>query len=115
MYIQEQESKFPLFTLKSSYTQHNPLFFFSNHFIAFLQTSLACSFTVTFMAYSGVLHPPAGAISIIVIQFGNKTNELSNIGLLYLVVSVLYGLVVFIVVALIIDNISPKRSYPAFW
>jgi len=60
----------------------------------------------------GVLHPPAGAASLIFIAGGQKN---TNLGFLYLLVPLLAGNMVSVVMAILVNNLCDKRHYPLFW
>ncbi len=58
------------------------------------------------------LHPPGGATALIAVIGSPKIHAL---GYLYVLVPVGAGAVVMLVVALLVNNISPNRRYPEFW
>ncbi|MBJ8106761.1 MULTISPECIES: HPP family protein [Bacillus cereus group] len=69
--------------------------------------ALAVGMAIAVMMLTRTTHPPAGADPIIVILGANSWS--------YLVTPVLVGSVVIVVIALFINNMSSKRSYPTFW
>ncbi|PFI84106.1 HPP family protein [Bacillus thuringiensis] len=69
--------------------------------------ALAVGMAIAVMMLTRTTHPPAGADPIIVILGANSWS--------YLVTPVLIGSVVIVVIALFINNMSSKRSYPTFW
>ena len=68
--------------------------------------ALAVGMAIAVMMLTRTTHP-AGADPIIVILGANSWS--------YLVTPVLIGSVVIVVIALFINNMSSKRSYPTFW
>lgn len=69
--------------------------------------SLGVALTIFFMAFMGVIHPPAGANPIIII--------LGGYGWSYLVIPVLIGAVLIVVLGLLINNLRGTRKYPVYW
>lgn len=69
--------------------------------------SLGVALTIFCMAFSGVIHPPAGANPIIIILGGYSWS--------YLVMPVLIGAVLIVVAGLLINNLRDTRKYPMFW
>ncbi|AXR15529.1 HPP family protein [Bacillus thuringiensis] len=69
--------------------------------------ALAVGMAIAVMMLTRTTHPPAGADPIIVILGANSWS--------YLVTPVLIGSVVIVVIALFLNNMSSKRSYPTFW
>eukprot|EP01041_Mallomonas_annulata_P005451 gene5451-10955_t len=82
---------------------------------SWLQEALAISFSVSGMAGLGILHPPAGAIGLLLIQYFNNTMIYSDIGWLFFIVTILLGCVFGTIVATVMINISPVRRFPIFW
>ncbi|MEY2357496.1 HPP family protein [Lysinibacillus capsici] len=72
-----------------------------------LSISLGVGLTIFFMAFLGVIHPPAGANPIIII--------LGGYGWIYLLTPVLIGAVIIVFFGLLINNLREKRKYPLFW
>lgn len=72
-----------------------------------LSISLGVGLTIFFMAFLGIIHPPAGANPIIII--------LGGYGWSYLVTPVLIGAVIIVIFGLLINNLREKRKYPLFW
>ncbi|WP_459500452.1 HPP family protein [Bacillus sp. C1] len=69
--------------------------------------ALAVGMAIAIMMLTKTTHPPAGADPIIVILGANSWS--------YLITPVLIGSVVIVVIALLMNNICNKRSYPTFW
>ena len=69
--------------------------------------SLGVGLTIFFMAFLGVIHPPAGANPIIII--------LGGYGWSYLLMPVLLGAVIIVLFGLVINNLRQTRKYPQYW
>lgn len=76
--------------------------------------SVGMALAVTLMHGVGLSHPPAGGAAFIslVAAPGSKWQAL---GWMFVIFPVLLGCVVFISVALIVNNASARRRYPHFW
>jgi CBS-domain-containing membrane protein len=77
-----------------------------------LASALAVATSILVMHATKTLHPPGGATALIAVLGGPKIHHL---GYLYAVVPVAAGVVIMLLVALIVNNISPSRRYPEFW
>ncbi|MFJ8520413.1 HPP family protein [Lysinibacillus xylanilyticus] len=69
--------------------------------------SIGVGLTIFFMAFLGIIHPPAGANPIIII--------LGGYGWSYLVMPVLIGALIIVFFGLVINNLRETRKYPLFW
>ena len=78
----------------------------------FISAALAVSITIAVMHLTRTLHPPAGATALIAV-IGSK--QVHDIGYIYVVSPVLFGTIIMLVVALIVNNIPSTRRYPQFW
>ena len=58
------------------------------------------------------LHPPGGATALICVMGSPKIHDL---GYLYVLMPVGAGVAVMLLVALLVNNLSPRRRYPEFW
>ena len=74
--------------------------------------ALAVSLAISVMLITGTLHPPGGATALIAVIGSQKIH---NLGYLYAFIPAGLGAVILLVVALIINNLSPKRRYPEYW
>jgi len=74
--------------------------------------SLVPALSIAIMAVTGLIHPPAGACSVIYIS-GDA--HVKNMHWLFLVIPVLADTLLLIIMAIIINNMSRKRKYPLFW
>jgi CBS-domain-containing membrane protein len=77
-----------------------------------LAAALAVSLSIVLMHLTRTLHPPGGATALIAVIGSGKIHAL---GYLYVLIPVTAGAFVMLVVALIVNNIPPKRQYPKFW
>jgi len=77
-----------------------------------LASALAVATSILVMHATKTLHPPGGATALIAVLGGPKIHHL---GYLYAAVPVAAGVVIMLLVALIVNNISPSRRYPEFW
>ena len=79
-----------------------------------LSSALAVSLAVVAMHFTKTLHPPGGATALIAVIGGPQVHEL---GYWYVLSPVGVGVVVMLLVALLVNNLSanPKRHYPTFW
>ncbi len=77
-----------------------------------LAAALAVAFSIAVMHATKTLHPPGGATALIAVMGGKNIHEL---GYWYVLMPVGAGVVVLLVVALLINNLSPRRRYPEFW
>lgn len=69
--------------------------------------ALGVGLSIGLMMLTKTTHPPAGADPLIIIQGGYNLSFIIN--------PVLVGTLVIAVMALIINNLIPKRHYPSFW
>jgi CBS-domain-containing membrane protein len=67
---------------------------------------------LTFAPFAAITRPSGGATALIAIISGGFVVEL---GYLYVLVPVLSGALVMLLVALLINNLDPYRSYPLYW
>jgi CBS-domain-containing membrane protein len=77
-----------------------------------LASGLAVSFAMIAMMVTKTLHPPGGATALIAVIGGPKIHAL---GFLYAFVPAGLGALLLVVIALLINNLSPNRRYPEFW
>ena len=76
------------------------------------KTDLAVATAIAVMHATKTLHPPGGATALIAVIGSTKIH---NLGYLYVVLPVGIGALLMLVIALLINNIPRKRSYPEFW
>jgi len=77
-----------------------------------LASSLSVASAIAGMHATKTLHPPGGATALIAVIGSSKIHEL---GYLYILMPVGLGALLMLVVALLVNNIPKKRSYPEFW
>jgi len=78
----------------------------------YFSAALAVSLTIALMHLSRMLHPPAGATALIAVIGSDQIHQL---GFIYVLSPVLLGAIILLVVALFINNIPSTRRYPQFW
>lgn len=79
-----------------------------------LAGAIAVSLAIVAMHLSRTLHPPGGATALIAVIGSAKIHGL---GYLYVVTPVLSGVLIMLLVAVMVNNLSanPKRHYPRRW
>lgn len=75
-----------------------------------LAASLAVSLSIVGMQITKTLHPPGGATALIAVIGSEK---IKHLGYLYLLSPILSGVTVLLIIALIVNNASSHRQYPA--
>jgi CBS-domain-containing membrane protein len=69
--------------------------------------ALATSLAIVMMLLTKTIHPPAGATALIAV--------LTKASPVYILAPVAAGALVLVIIGLIINNLSPNRSYPKYW
>lgn len=77
-----------------------------------LSSALAVSTAILLMYLTDTIHPPGGATALIAVIGSDNIHDL---GYWYAVDPVLLGVVLLVVVALFMNNLSPLRKYPKYW
>jgi len=77
--------------------------------IIWLTAPLAVSLSIVCMQYTKTLHPPGGATALLAVI---GTERIQALGYWYVLSPVLSGTLLMLVIALIFNNISTKRTYP---
>ena len=77
-----------------------------------LAAALAVAFSIALMHATKTLHPPGGATALIAVISGPKV---TNLGYLYVLMPVAADALVMLAVALLVNNLPPRRRYPEFW
>ena len=77
-----------------------------------LAAALAVSVSIAVMHATKTLHPPGGATALIAVISGPKV---TNLGYLYALAPVAAGALIMLAVALLVNNLAPRRRYPEFW
>ena len=77
-----------------------------------ISCALAVALAIVVMQLTESTHPPGGATALIAVT---SKPILPGANFLFIVVPVLTGACTMLLVALIINNMAPKRTYPCFW
>ena len=77
-----------------------------------LASALAVSTAIFVMHATKTLHPPGGATALIAVV---GSQQIHSLGYFYTIMPVGVGVVIMLMVALVINNISHHRRYPEFW
>ncbi|HIJ85020.1 MAG: HPP family protein [Magnetococcales bacterium] len=80
--------------------------------IPWLAAALAVSLAIVVMQMTRTLHPPGGATALIAII---GSDQIHALGWLYPIVPAFSGALVMLLVALLVNNLSPDRRYPLYW
>jgi CBS domain-containing membrane protein len=75
-----------------------------------LSAALSVSLSIVLMQITKTLHPPGGATALIA-NIGSS--KILNMGYMYVLSPVLTGVTILLLVALLFNNASSQRSYPA--
>ena len=78
--------------------------------LIWIAAPLAVSLSIIMMQVTKTLHPPGGATALIAIAGSEKVKEL---GYWYVLSPVLLGTIILLITALVFNNMSSKRQYPA--
>lgn len=74
--------------------------------------ALAVSTSIAVMQATRTLHPPGGATALIAVIGGQK---IQNLGYWFLVMPVGTGVLIILLIAILINNLSKSRKYPKSW
>ena len=74
-----------------------------------LSSAFAVSLSIVMMQITKTLHPPGGATALIA-NIGSE--KVTSLGYLYVLSPVLSGVLILLLVALIVNNMTSHRSYP---
>jgi len=77
-----------------------------------IAASLAVSLALTVMHLTNSIHPPGGATALIAV-IGSE--EIHQMYFWFVLSPIFSGAVIMLVVALLVNNLSPHRRYPEFW
>jgi CBS-domain-containing membrane protein len=78
--------------------------------IIWLEAALAVPAAIVLMQITKTLHPPGGATALIAIIGSEKVKSL---GYWYVLNPVLTGVLILLMIALLFNNMTTHRSYPA--
>ena len=82
------------------------------HADPWLASAFAVATAIAVMHLTRTLHPPGGATALIAVI---GSDQIHAAGFLYVLVPATIGPVILLVVALVINNLSPTRRYPEIW
>lgn len=71
------------------------------------------SLAIAVLAIAGFTHPPAAAASIIYIS--DIGGAVKAQGWLFIIIPTLAGCLVIVAMGVVVNNLSPARTYPLFW
>lgn len=74
-----------------------------------LAGALAASLAVVGMQITKTLHPPGGATALMAII---GSTQLKALGYWYVLLPVLSGVLILLLVAMLVNNLTPTRRYP---
>ena len=77
-----------------------------------LASAIAVALSIVLMQITKTLHPLGGATALIA-NIGSE--KIKALGYMYVLNPVLTGVIILFLVALVFNNISKTRKYPAFW
>ncbi len=77
-----------------------------------LAGAVAVATSIALMHATKTLHPPGGATALIYVMGSPK---LHHLGYLYVLMPVGAGVILMLLVALLVNNLSRRRRYPEFW
>ena len=74
--------------------------------------ALAVSLSLVAMHLTRTIHPPGGATALIAVIGGDQIHAL---GFWYVLTPIGLGALIMLIVALLLNNLSPHRRYPQYW
>lgn len=77
-----------------------------------LAAALAVSLSIAIMHLTKTLHAPGGATALIAVIGGQN---IQGLGYWYVLTPIASGAMVILLIALIVNNLSPHRRYPDHW
>lgn len=77
-----------------------------------LAISVAVGVAIALMHISKTLHAPGGATAMLAVMGGP---EIYQLGYYYVLMPCAIGSLVLLLVALVFNNLSPRRQYPQYW
>lgn len=77
-----------------------------------LAAALAVGLAIAVMHLTRTLHPPGGATALVAVIGSDRIHAM---GYWYAVYPGLAAPIVLLLVALLVNNLAPRRSYPEFW
>ena len=77
-----------------------------------LAAATAVTLAIVLMHLTNTIHPPGGATALIAVIGGSNVHAL---GYWYVLTPIGTGALIMLVVAVLINNLSPYRRYPQYW
>ena len=77
-----------------------------------IAAAFAVSLSLAAMHLTRTVHPPGGATALIAVVGGENIHAL---GYWFVLTPILFGAVLMLVVAVLVNNISAHRRYPQYW
>jgi CBS-domain-containing membrane protein len=74
--------------------------------------ALAVSLAIVAMVLTDTVHPPGGATALIAVIGGEQVH---NLGFLYTLLPTGLGVLILLIIALIVNNLSRNRRFPDYW
>ena len=83
-----------------------------NMLSAWVAVALVPALAISGMAVTGCINPPAAAAALI---YASGTAKVKAFGWMFLCLPNLVGVIIMMLVAILVNNLSSKRKYPQFW
>ena len=77
-----------------------------------LSAALAVALALMVMQLTNTVHPPGGATALIAVIGSDQIHQMHY---WYVLSPILSGALIMLAVALVMNNLSPRRRYPQFW
>jgi len=77
-----------------------------------LAAAMAVALSLLLMHLTRTIHPPGGATALIAVIGSDEIHEMSY---MFVVTPIATGAAIMLVVAVLINNLSPYRRYPQYW
>lgn len=78
--------------------------------VLWITAPLSVSLSIIGMQYTKTLHPPGGATALIAVSGSEK---IKGLGYLYVFFPVLTGVIILLLVAIVVNNMTSQRKYPS--
>jgi len=82
------------------------------HADPWLASAVAVATAIALMHLTRTLHPPGGATALIAVI---GSDQIHAAGFIYVLVPATLGPLILLLVALVVNNLSPTRRYPEIW
>ncbi len=77
-----------------------------------ITAAAAVSLALVFMHLTRTVHPPGGATALIAVVGSDHVHEMSY---MFVITPIASGAFIMLVVAVVVNNLSPYRRYPQYW